>query len=155
MSTICAVPPFPAPVGLPSQTAISDTFGASALRANCTVKIQDKVHQLVRELQLIEEDSRDLKLDQVASISIYFGGDPAHLSMARSFQDKWLEARRKLMTSADKIMRVPPASVDFTAANGEWLTTLKSFRQTSDEINSVVTVQALENLKKSFASPTI
>jgi hypothetical protein len=115
-------------------------------------KIQKKVRQLIRELLLIEEDSRNLKLDQVAAISMYFGGDPAHLATAKSLQDQWFEARGKLMASAERILAIPPASVEFNATNAEWLTTLKSFRQTSDEINSMVTVQALENLKKSFTS---
>jgi hypothetical protein len=114
-------------------------------------KIQNKVRQLIRELLLIEEESRNLKLDQVAAISMYFGGDQPHLATAKSLQDKWFEARSKLMASAETILSVLPASVDFPAANEEWVATLKSFRLTSDEVNSVVTVQALENLKKSFA----
>jgi len=56
------------------------------------------------------------------------------------------------MASAEEILAIPPASVEFNATNAEWLTTLKSFRQTSDEINSMVAVQALDNLKKSFTS---
>jgi TIR domain len=113
-------------------------------------KIQNKVRQLIRELLLIEEDSRNLKLDQVAAISMYFGGDPAHLATAKSLQDQWFGARGKLMVSAERILAVAPASAEFGAANAEWLATLKSFRQTSEGINSMVTVQALENLKKSF-----
>jgi hypothetical protein len=116
------------------------------------VKIQNKVRQLIRELLLIEEESRNLKLDQVAAIAMYFGGDPAHLATAKSLQDKWVEARGKLMTSAEKILGVHPASTAFSATNTAWLATLKSFRQTSDEINSIVTVQALDNLKNSFTS---
>jgi TIR domain len=115
-------------------------------------KIQNKVRLLTRELLLIEEESCYLKLDQVAAISIYFGGDPAHLATAKSLQEKWFEARGKLMASAEKILATQPASVEFKATNAEWLTTLKSFRQTSDEINSMVAVQALDNLKKSFTS---
>ena len=117
--------------------------------------IQNKVRQLIRELLLIEEETRNLKLDQVAAISMYFGGDSAHLAMAKSFQDKWFEVRGKLMASAEKILSVPPASAEFTNANGEWLATLQSFRQVSEEINSVVTVRALENLKKSFTSASL
>jgi hypothetical protein len=115
-------------------------------------KIQDKVRQLTRELLLIEEESRNLKLDQVAAIAMYFGGDSAHLVTAKVLQDKWFGARSKLMASAERILAISPASVEFGATNTEWLTTLKSFRQTSDEINSIVTVQALENLKMSFMS---
>lgn len=120
-----------------------------------SAKIQDKVRQLVRELLLIEEESRHLNLDQVATISMYFGGDPAHLATAKSLQSKWFEARGKLMAAAEKILAIPPASAEFVTANREWLATMQSFRQTSDEVNSIVTVQALDNLKKSFmpASP--
>ena len=54
------------------------------------------------------------------------------------------------MASAQKIQGVRPDSTEFAAANKEWLATLRVFRQTSHKINSIVTVQALENLKKSF-----
>jgi hypothetical protein len=114
------------------------------------VKIQNKVRQLVRELLLIEEESRNLKLDQVAAISAYYGGDEQHLEGAKGMQDRWYVARHALMDAAEKILGVAPASPGFLAANQEWLTVLKSFRQTSEELNSIVTVQALENLKKSF-----
>jgi hypothetical protein len=117
------------------------------------VKIQNKVRQLIRELLLIEEESRNLKLDQVAAISMYFGGDQDHLETAKLLQDKWISARVKLMASAEKILGTAPASAEFTAANKEWLATLSSFRLTSEEINSTVAVQALENLKNSFAPP--
>jgi hypothetical protein len=113
-------------------------------------KIQNKVRQLIRELLLIEEDSRNLKLDQVAAISTYFGGDSAHLGTAKALQDKWYEARGKLMATAEKILGIAVASAEFCAVNKEWLETLKAFRLTSGEINSVVTLGALDNLKKSF-----
>jgi hypothetical protein len=115
-------------------------------------KIQNKARQLIRELLLIEEESRNLKLDQIAAISLYFGSDSPHLAVAKSLQDKWFEARGKLMASAERIIAIRPTSVEFDTTNAEWLTTLKSFRQTSDEVNAIVTVQALENLKKSFTS---
>jgi TIR domain-containing protein len=114
------------------------------------VKIQNKVRQLVRELLLIEDESRNLRLDQVAAISAYFGGDQDHIEQAKALQDKWIVARAGLMDAAEKILGVAPASADFAAASRAWLTTLKSFRNTSEELNSIVTVQALENLKKSF-----
>jgi hypothetical protein len=117
-----------------------------------SAKIQNKVRQLKRELFLIEEESRNLELDQVAAISIYFGGDATHLAVAKALQDKWLEARSKLMASAERLLAIPPASVEFGVTNAEWLATLRLFRRTSDEVNSIVTVQALENLKRSFTS---
>src|SRR5262249_23638190 len=86
-------------------------------------KIQSKVRQLIRELLLIEEDSRNLKLDQVAAISSYFGGDAAHLDTAKALQDKWFEARSSLMAAAEKILDAAPASAEFRAINNEWLAT--------------------------------
>jgi hypothetical protein len=116
------------------------------------VMIKNKVRQLVRELLLIEEESRNLKLDQVSAISLYFGGDSARLAVVKSLQGKWLSARQNLMAAAEKMLNTPFNSSEFSSNNSEWLTTLKSFRLTSDEINSTVTVQSLENLKKSFSS---
>lgn len=106
---------------------------------------------MIHELLLIEDEARDLKLDQVASIALYFGGDPAHIATAKSLQNKWFVARAALMASAAKVLGANPASVEFSAVNTEWLETLASFRRASDEINSTVTLQALENLKKSFS----
>jgi hypothetical protein len=114
-------------------------------------KVQNKVRQLIRELLLIEEESRNLKLDQVAAIAKYFGGDPKHLAAAKALQDKWIAARTGMMASAEKILAAQSASAGFAAVNQEWQATLQSFRTTSDEINSTVAVQALENLKASFA----
>jgi hypothetical protein len=114
-------------------------------------KIQYKIRQLIRELLLLEEEARNLKLDQVAAISQYFGGDKEHLAAAKSLQDRWYEARGRLMASAEKMLGLPPTAADYSVASKEWLSTLQSFRETSEEINSTVTVQALENLKKSFA----
>jgi hypothetical protein len=116
-------------------------------------KVQNKVRELIRELLLIEEESRNLKLDQVAVIKCYFGGDAAHLVSAKALQDKWFAARAKLMAAAEKILGVAPTSADFPAVSKEWLETLQSFRTTSEEINSTAAVEALENLKKSFATP--
>jgi hypothetical protein len=115
------------------------------------VRMQNNVRRLVRELLLIEEEARNLKLDQVPAISLFFGGDKPHLAAAKSLQNKWFAARGKLMASAEKMVSLPPMSAEFASTSEEWLTTLESFRETSAEINSTVTVQALENLKKSFA----
>jgi hypothetical protein len=114
-------------------------------------KVQTKVRELIRELLLIEEESRNLKLDQVAAIRTYFGADAAHMASAKVLQDKWFAARASLMAAAEKILGVAATSKDFAAASKEWLETLQSFRLTSEEINSTVAVQALENLKKSFS----
>ena len=112
--------------------------------------VKSKVRQLMRELMLIEDEARHLKLDQAAAISIYFGsGDD--LKTVKQLQARWFTARQGLVASAEKILGTDPASVDFGVANEEWLATLRSFRDTSDEINSTVTMRALENLKKSFA----
>ena len=70
---------------------------------------------------------------------------------AIALKDTWFEARCKLITAAEKILGVLPASAEFRAANQEWLEVLKSFRLTSDQINSTVT-QALDNLKKNFTA---
>ena len=114
-------------------------------------KTQYKVRQLVRELLLIEEEARALKLDQVAAIRQYFGADSEHLQLAKKLQDQWFDARSQLMASAEKILGTDLASPSFPAAAEQWIATLRAFRETSGQINSTVTVKALENLKESFA----
>ncbi|UFZ04920.1 toll/interleukin-1 receptor domain-containing protein [Bradyrhizobium ontarionense] len=114
-------------------------------------KILYKVRQLVRELLLIEEEARALKLDQVAAIRQYFGADGDHLKLAKQLQDTWYGARSQLMAAAEKILGTDLASPAFAAAAEQWIATLRSFRETSAQINSTVTVKALDNLKQSFA----
>jgi len=62
----------------------------------------------------MEDESRSLKLDQVAAISMSFGGDQAHLTVAKALQNKWVVARQNLMTAAEKIIGIAPASPDLT-----------------------------------------
>lgn len=45
--TMWAVPPFASPIVLPSQTAMSDTFGTPALRANCSTQRLPRSHSSV------------------------------------------------------------------------------------------------------------
>ena len=114
-------------------------------------KIQYKVRQLIRELLLIEEEARALKLDQVAAIRQYFGAGSADLKLAKTLQDSWYEARTQLMASAEKILGADVGSPAFQPAVEQWIATLRAFRETSAHINGTVTVRALENLKESFA----
>jgi TIR domain len=113
-------------------------------------KVQQKVRALIRELLLIEEEARELKLDEIAAIRAYFGADSAHLTTVKELQVKWFGAREKLMAAAQKMMDVDAKSADFAVTRKGWQATLESFRDTSEEINSIVAVQAAENLKTFF-----
>jgi hypothetical protein len=114
--------------------------------------LKNKVRRLTRELLLIEEEARSIGLDQPAAIYKYFGSDQQCLGVVNKLQLKWYEHRQKLMTSAERVLRTDPDTADFKAAREEWLKTLSLFRDGSEEINSIVTTQALENLKKSFVA---
>jgi hypothetical protein len=113
-------------------------------------KVQEKVRTLIRELLLIEEEARELKLGEVAAIRAYFGTDGTHLDTVQQLQHKWFDARSKLMAAAQKMIDVDARGPDFAVTRKDWQVTLESFRDTSEEINSIVAVQAAENLKQFF-----
>jgi hypothetical protein len=115
------------------------------------LQVSNKIRQLVREILLIEEESKTLKLDQISAIAIYLGDNKDDLTLAKQLQEKWLAAREQLMTTAEKALATPSTSVAFEMVNKEWQAAMAVFRQSSEEVNSVVTLQALENLKKCFA----
>jgi hypothetical protein len=114
-------------------------------------KVQDKTRELIRQMFLIEGQARILKLEQIASVSVYLGGDQNHFEIAQLLQEKWIEARNNLMATGEKILGILPVSAEFRAVNEQWLTALKSFQQNCIEINSIMTVQALEKLKTTLA----
>lgn len=113
--------------------------------------IQTKARQLVRELLLIEEEARNLKLDQMAAITAYFGADEKRLAEAKLLQDNWYVVRGELMTAAETLLGIPPTSDKFSKLNEGWLSTLSRFRTVATEINSTATLAALDNLKRSIA----
>jgi hypothetical protein len=108
------------------------------------------VRQLIHELLLIEEEARGNGLDKPAAIYKYFGSDQDRLEQVRNLQTQWFENRQKLMLSAEKVISIPTDSPEFSSARDEWLGKLQEFRDASEAINSIVTTQALENLKGSF-----
>jgi hypothetical protein len=113
-------------------------------------RIKNMAQQLVRELILVEDESRNLKLDQSATISKYFGGTEEELQVMKTIQDDWYRARTTMMTSAEKLLSASLTSSEFQIINAEWISTLRSFRHATDEINATVATKALCNLAHTF-----
>src|SRR5262249_52702661 len=112
-------------------------------------KIKAMTNRLMRELFLIEEEARNNKLDDGSAITKYFGTGET-LRLAKELQHEWLDARNHLETSADRLLRTETKAGGWELAVDDWLSALESFRASSEEINSIVTIQSLENPKKSF-----
>lgn len=110
--------------------------------------MQGKVRRLVRELLLIEGESRILKLDTAASIITYSRG--LSIKDIIELQRQWFAGRQKLMDKADKVLMENPESNEFAECSHKWLSTLEEFTSISQKINSPITLQALENLKEYF-----
>ena len=107
-----------------------------------------KVRRLVRELLLIEGESRILKLDTAASIITYSRG--LSIKDIIELQRQGFAGRPKLMDKADKVLMENPESNEFAECSHKWLSTLEEFTSISQKINSPITLQALENLKEYF-----
>jgi len=111
-------------------------------------ELQGKVRQLVRELLLIEDESRALKLDTAASIMTY--GQGLNINDMLELQKQWLDGRKKLVDKADEVLREDPGSDGFAEHFEKWLSVLEEFSSISHKVNSTITLQALENLKEAF-----
>ena len=111
-------------------------------------EMQEKVRKLIRELILIEDESRILKLDTIAAIMAY--GKGLNFEDILELQTQWLEGRKKLMGKADELLREDSGSDRFAECFEEWLSALEEFSIISHEVNSTITLQALENLKEAF-----
>jgi hypothetical protein len=111
-------------------------------------QIQEKVRSLIRELLLLEDESRVLQLDTVQAITAY--AKDLSLNEVIELQQKWLGGREKLMEAANTLLYEEPESDNFTELFEEWLSALENFTDISKHVNSTVALQALENLKKVF-----
>jgi hypothetical protein len=111
-------------------------------------EMQEKVRQLIRELLLIEDESRVLKLDTTASIITYSRG--LSLDDILALQKQWFEGRKRLVDVADTVLNENPESDGFAECLREWLLALEEFSNISRKVNSTIALQALDNLKEAF-----
>ena len=111
-------------------------------------EVQEKVRQLLRELLLIEDESRVLRLDTTASIHTYSQG--LGTDKILELQTEWYQERKTLMSAADVLLKENPDSANFSRCFEAWLAALKTFSAMSLKVNSTIATQALENLKQSF-----
>jgi hypothetical protein len=110
--------------------------------------MQEKVRRLIRELLLIEDESRVLQLDTTASIITYSRG--LSLDDMLALQKQWFEGRKRLVDVADTVLNENPESDGFAECFREWLLALEEFSSISRKVNSTIALQALENLKEAF-----
>jgi hypothetical protein len=111
-------------------------------------EMQEKVRKLIRELFLIEDESRVLKLDTTAAIITYSQG--LNLDDIIELQKQWFDGRKRLLDAANMILHENPESDEFAERSREWLLALEEFSGVSHKVNSTIALQALENLKEAF-----
>jgi hypothetical protein len=111
-------------------------------------QLQEKVRALIRELLLLEDESRVLHLDTPRAVAVYAKG--LSLSEVIELQQKWLGGREKLIEAADTLLHTEPESDTFAELFEAWLSALEHFTDISKHVNSTVALQALESLKKVF-----
>jgi len=112
-------------------------------------QLQDKVHRILQEIVMIEDESAQLKLDGTKAATLLYGKD-ADLSVAAAVTQRWLTARAELFATAAKVLQARTDDPAFAAAINEWRGVLKHFSAVTREINSGIAALALKRLGMFF-----
>jgi len=121
-----------------------------AFRSEKDAKIfQAKVHRMLRETILIEEESRALGLDTSEALVLITGGN-AELAKVGADLKAYQETRGAMRTAATKIVAVGVDDPAFPSIRDEWINALQAFLESSGNINSTYTTTALANLIRHF-----
>jgi TIR domain len=111
--------------------------------------LQDKIHRVLQELVLIEDESRQLQLDSQRARTLLFGGRET-IGEAGTASDMWDTARLKLFETADKVLKSNPDQPNFSAEVQAWRDALKDFTAMARAMNANVAVRAIDGLKPFF-----
>jgi hypothetical protein len=113
------------------------------------LQLQDKIHRVLHEIVLIEDESRQLKLDSQRAKTLLFGTGPT-IAEAGEVIRKWEAARSRLFETADKVLKSAPDQPNFSLAVEAWGKALKEFTLVAREINSATAVRAMDGLRPFF-----
>ncbi|MBZ9814761.1 toll/interleukin-1 receptor domain-containing protein [Mesorhizobium sp. CA7] len=112
-------------------------------------EIKETIISTLRELVLIEEEARALKLDGAKAMLTIVDRN-ADMEEVSRHMAAYEAARQEVEKSANAIVPLNPASEAFGKALADWWSTLEVFVDASRVVNSKYTVSALENLKLRF-----
>jgi hypothetical protein len=111
-------------------------------------ELKKKIHNAMRELLLIEDESHVLGLERQRSIAVYYGSADADARRIADIATEFKEARRLLYDAASSVLaleKVAPGQQKEQYEN--WMKALSSFIATSKKNNAELLSRALENLK--------
>lgn len=127
----------------------------SVFSINRVRKIEDRtvlkeiVMSTLRELVLIEEEARALKLDGARALLLIVDRKADMDEVSKHMAD-YEAARQAIEQSANALVPLSPTSEDFEKALANWWSALENFVGASRIVNSRYSASALENLKKRF-----
>jgi hypothetical protein len=113
-------------------------------------RIQDKVRQFMEQLRSIDDESAELGLDDASNIRVYLGDDRSRLKTVSLVQQRATRVRERLLAAADRVLHTAVDSPEFQATKEQWLEAITAFCQVSNQLQSVMVVPAIDNLKKAF-----
>lgn len=116
--------------------------------------IKEVVISTLRELVLIEEEARALKLDGARALLLIVDRKADMDEVSKHMAD-YEAARQAIEKSANALVPLSPTSEAFEKALADWWSALENFVGASRIVNSRYSASALENLKQRFldASP--
>jgi hypothetical protein len=109
----------------------------------------EEVKKVVREITLIEDDSRILNLDKWKSQALYYGDSTKDAKKIAEFSKEWEATRDALLEAAKAIIaNSEEGSVEQQEKlRASWMSVLAKFTDTSNKINSDVLTAAIDNLR--------
>jgi hypothetical protein len=109
----------------------------------------EEVKKVVREITLIEDDSRILNLDKWKSQALYYGDSTKDAKKIAEFSKEWEATRDALLEAAKAIIaNSEEGSVEQQEKlRASWMSALAKFTDTSNKINSDVLTAAIDNLR--------
>ena len=112
-------------------------------------ELKSKVRRSMRELLIIEDEARILKLDQRPSIAVYYGPSIDDAKMVGTMQKDWEKIRKDLQVVSQRLLRTPLTAEENQKKDvlDVWVETLTAFVRVSDQINSDTLHRAIDNLK--------
>jgi hypothetical protein len=113
--------------------------------------LQDKIHRVLQEIVLIEDESKQLKLDSQRARTLLFGRRET-IGEAGRVSEMWDIARLRLFETADKVLKSTPGQPSFSAEVEAWRDALKDFTAMARTINSSMAVRAIDCLKPFFTN---
>lgn len=115
---------------------------------------QDKIRRVVRELTLIEDDSKRLRLDTPDAVLVLYGEHPDLIKLSTT-SDEWFSVRDKLFSVAQTAIGNDIGEDKFVKIRSEWLEVLGRFVESTRRMNAEIGTRALQNMADFFVDTPV